>query len=387
LPSLSIPRPSANWIAFLYLALWAYLLYGLGNATPYLRTDLRLTDFEAGLHASALAIGVLASGVSADAIARRVGPGRLLDLAVLALTAAVALIALAPALPVSLAGAFLMGLGGGTLGTQVNVELGRADAVESRKLMSQANALSMVTAAAAPLAMGLAASILQAWRLGLILPIFGLVALTVIRPRRAHERVTTRGPRVALPFRYWFVWTFLVIAVSIEFSIVFWSSTIVSRKTGLSPGDATLLASCFVAGMFAGRAALGRGFGAGRAARGLLAAGLVVVLAGTGLVWAAPTPILAGIGLFVAGLGLAGMWPIGVAVALQDSPKASYEAAARATLASGVAVLVAPSLLGLLSDHVGVVSAWPIILLMAAAGLAVLAITPRADTPAVAVEA
>jgi MFS family permease len=138
---------------------------------------------------------------------------------------------------------------------------------------------------------------------------------------------------------------------------------------------------------FAGRAALGRGFGAGRAARGLLAAGLVVVLAGTGLVWAAPTPILAGIGLFVAGLGLAGMWPIGVAVALQDSSKASYEAAARATLASGVAVLVAPSLLGLLSDHVGVVSAWPIILLMAAAGLAVLAITPRADTPAVAVEA
>ena len=353
------------------------MLYGLGYATPYLRTDLRLTDFEAGLHAAALAIGVLTAGVSADAVARRVGPGRLLDLAVSALAASAMLIIVAPALPVSLAGAFLMGLGGGALGTQVNVELGRPDAAESRKLMSQANALSMVTAAAAPLAMGLAATLLQAWRLGLILPIVGLVALTLVRPRRAYERITARAPRAALPARYWFVWTFLVIAVSIEFSIVYWGSTIVSRNTGLSAGDATLVASCFVAGMFACRAALGRGLGSGHSARVLLAAGLVTVLAGAGLVWAAATPALAALGLFLAGLGTAGMWPIGVSLALQDAPKASYEAAARATLASGIAVLIAPSALGLLSDMVGVVSAWPIILAMAAAGLAVLAVTPR----------
>ena len=54
------------WIPFSYLAVWAYLLYVLGIATPYLRADLHLTDFEAGLHASALAVGVLTAGVSAD---------------------------------------------------------------------------------------------------------------------------------------------------------------------------------------------------------------------------------------------------------------------------------------------------------------------------------
>jgi nitrate/nitrite transporter NarK len=52
------------------------------------------------------------------------------------------------------------------------------------------------------------------------------------------------------------------------------------------------------------------------------------------------------------------------------------QAAARAALASGVAALVAPSGLGLLSDEVGVVSAWPIILILAAAGLMILAVTP-----------
>ncbi len=377
-----MPRPRATWIAFLYLALWAYMLYGLGNATPYLRADLRLTGFEAGLHASALAVGVLVAGASADAVARRVGPGWLMDLAVLALATAVALIVVAPALPVSLAGAFLLGLGGGTLGTQVNVELGRAsDAAEmdSRQLMSQANALSMVSAAAAPLAMGLAAAIFHAWRLALILPIVGLVALTLLRPRHAHERTFARAPRAPLPTRYWFLWIFLVIGVSIEFSFVFWGSTIVSRRTGLSAADATLLVSCFVAGMFAGRAALGRGLGAERSTRGLLAVGLCIVVLGAGLVWASPVPAVAGVGLFLGGLGTAGMWPIGVALALRDSPKAHFEASARATLGSGVAVLIAPSALGLLADEVGVVSAWPIIALMAVAGLAVLAVTPRAQ--------
>jgi hypothetical protein len=42
-----------------------------------------------------------------------------------------------------------------------------------------------------------------------------------------------------------------------------------------------------------------------------------------------------------------------------------------------VAVLLAPSTLGLASDAVGVVGAWPIILALAVAALGVLAATPR----------
>ena len=48
----SAGRPTAGasgmrgtWISISYLAVWAYLLYGIGSATPYLRADLRLTDF------------------------------------------------------------------------------------------------------------------------------------------------------------------------------------------------------------------------------------------------------------------------------------------------------------------------------------------------------
>jgi predicted MFS family arabinose efflux permease len=371
------PGIRATWTAYAYLSVWGYVLYGLGNATPYLRADLALTDFQAGLHASALAVGVLMAGVTADQVARWVGTRWLLDLAVACLVLALGLVVLAPNLPVSLSGALLIGFGGGLLGTDINVRLIRPDGVETRRVMGQANALSMVTAAAAPVAIGLAVAGLHAWRLALLVPVAAFLALALIRPRASEARSSVRPPRMRLPAAYWFAWLVLVLGVSIEFSFVFWGSTIVANRTGLSSADATLLASLFVAGMFTGRAAVGRGFGAGRAPRGILAAGLVVVLVGASLVWVSPLPVVSGIGLFVGGLGLAPVWPVGLTVALKSAPAAPLSAAARSTLASGTAVLLAPSALGLASDFVGVAGAWPIILALGCAALAVLAVTPR----------
>lgn len=376
-PPSAQPRIRATWISFAYLASWAYLLYGLGLATPYLRVDLRLSDFQAGLHASALALGTLAAGASADWIARRAGSGWLADIAVAVLSGGICLIAFAPSLPVSLAGAFFLGLGGGTLGTDVNVRLGGAGGGQTRKLMGQANAIAMIMAAAAPVAMSLAASGLHAWRAALFLPIVAFLCLTAVRPREREVRDSARAPSASLPGSYWFAWLLLLFSVSIEFSFVYWGSTIVGQRTGIVSSDATLLASLFVVGMFVGRAAIGRDLGAGRASHGLLAAGLIVVLCGAGLMWVSTMPVISGIGLFLGGLGTAGLWPIGLTVALQAAPKAPLQASARATLGSGFAVLLAPSALGLAADAVGVVAAWPIILGLAVAGLVVLAVTPR----------
>ena len=196
------------------------------------------------------------------------------------------------------------------------------------------------------------------------------------RPRGDETPVLVRGPRSSLPPSYWFVWTFIVITEAIEFSFVFWGSTVVSRRTGISNADATLLASLFIIGMFAGRAAVGAGIGAGRGIRFVMAAGLAAIFVGGGLVWLSSNQVVSGLGLCLSGLGAAGMWPLGVTVALQSAPDAQMQASARATLASGLAVLLAPSALGLVADKVGILVAWPTILGLAAAALVVLAVTP-----------
>jgi MFS family permease len=376
----------AVWAAFAMLALWAYVLYALGNATPYLRADLHLTAFEAGLHGSALAVGVLLAGFASDAVGRRVGGSRLLDLAVLDLSATLVLVSFAPSIAVSLPAALLMGLGGGSLGTQVNVEMTGAGEAESRRLMSQGNGWAMLTAAAAPLTIGLAAQFLHAWRLALLLPIAGLLIVSAIRPRARGAAVAVNPPRMALPRGYWIAWLFMVAAVSIEFSVVFWGSTMIATRTGASSGEATLLASLFVVGMFSGRMAIGRGAGGQRGSRGLLVAGVAVVMAGVALVLISTLPLLSGAGLFVCGLGTGPMWPVGLSVAMGCAPHQRLQAAARATLAAGLAVLIAPSALGLASDAVGVVAAWPLIGALAVAALVALALAPR-SAPAGQIEA
>jgi MFS family permease len=373
------PGLQGSWVSYAHLAIWAYILYGIGVATPYLKTDLRLTDFEAGLHASAMAFGILVAGVSADSIGRLIGPGRLRDLAAAFIVGALAVVALAPSLPVSLTGTLLLGLGGGVLGTDVTVRLGRFGGAETRKLMSQANALAMVMAAGAPLAIGLAAAWLPSWRVALALPVLALLVLTVFRPRESEARNLVRPPRSPLPGAYWLAWLLIFLVVSIEFSFVFWGSTIVGKRTGISSADATLLASLFVAGMLVGRLAVGSRFGSQRAPRLLLAGGLGLVLVGSGLTWLSTVAALSGLGLLIGGLGTAGLYPIGLTVALHTAPKARLEAAARATLASGLAVFLAPSALGLAGDAIGVVTAWLIVVGLAVAGLAVLAVTPRAS--------
>ncbi|HEX7491533.1 MAG TPA: MFS transporter [Candidatus Limnocylindrales bacterium] len=367
------------WESFLYLATWAFLLYGIGAATPYLRADLSLTAFEAGLHGSALAVGVLTAGLSADRVERWVGANRLPDLASLAIGTGIALIAFAPGLPASLTGALLMGLGGGTLGVYVNVRINRSGGQDSRRMFSQANALAMVTAALAPITIGLAASELHAWRLALTLPVATYVALAIVRPRQADEQRSVRIPNATLPAAYWFAWLLIALVVSIEFSFVFWGSTVVAQRTGISSGNATLLASLFVAGMFLGRAAIGRGFGSRREPRLMIVAGLAVALMGACLVWVSTISAISGLGLFLGGLGTAGLYPVAIAVALQAAPRAPFEAAARATLAAGIAVLLAPSTLGLAADAFGIVGAWGIIPGLAVAAAVVMAITPRSS--------
>jgi MFS family permease len=366
------------WVNFAYLGVWGYMLYGLGNATPYLKHDMGLTDFQAGLHGSVLAIGTLAVGLSLDTVARRFGSRWLLDIGVLALTTGVAMFVLAPALAVSLSGAVLLGVAGAMLGTQVNLNLTRSDSVTSRRLISQANAIAMATAFVAPVVMGLAVDWLGIWRIAMVIPVVAALALTALRTRPPREeRSNVRLPRGHLPRAYWFVWLVIALSVGIEFSFVFWGSSIVSLKAGIAAGDATKLASLFVAGMFASRFLIGRGLGVRRNPRTVIATGLAVGMVGAGLIWVSHSPVLAAVGLFVGGAGTGGLYPIGLNLALEKGGAARYEAATRATLASGLAVMLAPSVLGLASDAVGVSNAWPIIMLMAVAAMVVLAVTPH----------
>ena len=368
---LSESRPPGAWPSYAALAAVGYVIYGLGAVGPYLRERLGLSDAEVGLHSTALAVGLIAAGVAAAEVGRRFGERVARGAAVVCLVAAVVLIGAAPSIVATLAAAGLIGFGAGTLLGYANASLGASGGTVARRQLARGNVWAMVAAFAAPLALASAATSGIGWPGGLA-PAVGLLAV-VASELRFRPRMPVTASRTAgddrLPGTFWRAWTYVVAVVAVEFSIVFWAATLVERRAGTSIPEATSIAALFLGGMFAGRLAMGYGLAAGHAPRSTARAALVVVGVGGLVAWVTTSPVVAAAGLFVAGLGVAGLYPLGVAAALATAPGRLALAGNRLTVASGLAILVAPLALGAIADVTGVVAGWGLVIALVAAAV------------------
>jgi MFS family permease len=366
------------WPSYAALAAIGYVIYGVGAIVPYLRTQLGLSDAEVGLHSTAIALGVLATGVVTPALARRFGEIVARGAALAGLAIAVGALAIAPTLAVTLVAGGLVGFGTGTMLGYANAILVRPGGRRARLRVARANLWAMVAAFIGPLAVATAVTNALPWGLGLA-PAFGLLVLVAV-DLRAGARVAATAEvgdvRGRLPSGYWLSWAFLVAAVAIEFSIVFWGATLIQRRTGVETATATALGGLFLGGMFVGRLVLSLGLGTGGDIRRPAAIGVVLAIAGASIAWTSTASALSAGGLFVAGLGVAGLYPLGVAAALATTPDQPALAATRLTLASGLAVLVAPLALGAVADVLGVVAGWGLVVAFALAALALAATLP-----------
>jgi len=371
---------SANeaWPSYAALAAIGYVIYGVGAIAPYLRTQLGLSDAEVGLHSTAIAIGVVATGVVTPALARRFGEIAVRGAAIAGLGIAVGALAVAPALAVTLVAGGLVGFGTGTMLGYANAILARPGRRLARLRVARANLWAMVAAFVCPLAVATAVTNELPWGLGLV-PAFGLLVIVAsdLRPgARLDATAEVVEARGRLPSGYWRSWVFLVAAVAIEFSIVFWGATLIQRRTGVETPTATALGGLFLGGMFMGRLGQSLGLGTGGDIRRPAMAGVVLAIAGASTAWISTASALSAGALFVAGLGVAGLYPLGVAAALATTPDQPALAATRLTLASGSAILVAPLALGAVADVLGVVAGWGLVVGFAVTALVLAAMLP-----------
>jgi fucose permease len=102
-------------------------------------------------------------------------------------------------------------------------------------------------------------------------------------------------------------------------------------------------------------------------ARPLMLVCAAVAAAGFAVFWSAPSLPVAGAGLAVTGLGVALLYPTTVSRTVAAWPHAPDRAAARAALASGVAIGGAPFVLAHLADLTGLRTAYLVVPLLLAA--------------------
>ena len=344
-------RTTTTWLLYIVMGCLGYLLNGLGAILQPLEHELGVSQAWVSVYPALFAAGLLVVGLVGAPLTRLLGRDLALRCAMV-LFAAGAIAVCLPQREVSIIGAAVAGAGGALLIQIVPTALATAHPDAAPVAIGEANALSSAASVAAPLAVAAGLATGLGWQLGYLAPIpFLLAAIVLLRlPRRTGPAGTTtlaHDPRGGFLGR----WLDVLLAVSAEFCMVFWSAVALQNWTGVDQSTGIALSSMFLVGMAVGRTVSSPVLRYLHTDRNALIAACTTALLGFALFWSGTAPALAVTGLLVTGLGIALLYPITLARAIASRPASPDHAAARCALASGLAVGGAPLLLAQLAQH------------------------------------
>ncbi len=361
-------RDRFTWSAYIMLAYYAYLMTLLGPLMPFLRAELGLNYTVGGLHFSAFALGMILAGLSSDRLGHRLGRQVIFWGGGAGMAAGGLVLISGERAAVTIAGTFLMGFLGSMLLVTIQATLSDRHGERRSIALTESNTLASVGSAVAPFLVGSFQQFGLGWRGAILLGIgvLGLAALWFARePLPAGQQAGRRaGSPVGLPGSFWIYWVVIILSVSIEWCTVSWGADFLKEIVGLTKVQAASLMTTFFVAMVLGR------FGGSRLARiipgpRLLLMATVITSIGVPLFWLTPLALLRITGLFIAGLGVANLFPLTLSAAVGTAPGQTDTASARVSMGAGLAILTTPLLLGWVADQVGIGRAFGLVALLA----------------------
>lgn len=362
-------RDRFTWLTYLSLAFYAYFLNVLGPITPFLKDELQLSYTISSFHFTAFAVGILLVGLGGHLIIQRVGRQRSLWLGLFGMSLSAVLLVLGRSPILTIGAAFLMGLIGSLILIVVPAALSDQHDELKAVALSEANVIASLFSTVAPLLVGWFAQWQGQWRyaLGIIAltPIFMFVSLgkTGDPTISSSAHVVSTPSNKSLPRIFWVYWAALFLGVAVEFCMVFWSADYLEQVLGLIKADAAQAVSLFLAAMIVGRVA-GSRLVQHFSTRSVVSISILIAGLGFLLFWRTETVLLSLSGLFLTGLGVANLYPLILALAIGAANGNTVQAGARATLASGTAILALPLALGRFADAVGIRLAFGMVLVL-----------------------
>jgi fucose permease len=361
-------RDRFTWLVYLSLAYYAYFLNVLGPITPFLKDELQLSYTVSSFHFTAFAIGILFVGLGGHWIVQRIGRQRTLWLGLFGMSLSALFLLIGRTPVITIGASFLMGLIGSLILIVVPAALSEQHNELKAVALSEANVIASLFSTGAPLLVGWFAQWLGQWRFAL-----GLMALTPILMfvslGRAGDPTLSSANQVpaqsgkSLPSLFWVYWVALLLSVAVEFCMVFWSADYLERVLGLIKADAAQAVSLFLAAMIAGRI-VGSRLVQRFSTPPVVFISILIAGAGFLLFWRTETSFLGLSGLFLTGLGVANLYPLILSLAIGAANGNTVQAGARATLASGTAILALPLALGRFADAVGIRLAFGVVLVL-----------------------
>jgi fucose permease len=361
-------RDGFTWLAYLALAFYGYFLNVLGPITPFLKDELELTYTVSSLHFTAFAAGILLIGISGHILIQRIGRLWSLWFGLFGMSLSAVFLLLGKSPVITIGASFLMGWIGSLILAIVPATLADQHGERRAVALTEANVIASLLATFAPLMVGWFARSLDSWRLPLWIMAFAPLALFLGFGKKVSAQSTPGSgglapSKQALPTLFWLYWIALVLGVSVEFCMIFWSADYMEQVLGLLKADAAQAISLFLGAMIVGRM-IGSRLVQRFSTSGVVTVSIVVAGIGFLLFWRAENSSIGLVGLFLSGLGVASLYPLILSLAIGAANGNTVQAGARATLASGTAILALPLALGRLADAVGIRSAYILVVFL-----------------------
>jgi MFS family permease len=357
-PRISLRRDAFIGFLFVALGLFGFMQGFMSAIMPFVRQALHLSATLVAWHFTAYALGRLASGVAARRMVdAQVGPTAIRSVAV-CLIVAMASLAVAPYVVLTLICACLMGMSGGLLQALTQAEIGRLPGKTRELALGEAYVWAGLGVMLCPLAIGWIAR--HGWppAAALALPgttLLALWAMSVSAERAASLKrpIPSSGPPSLVVLTFW---ALVILGNAIEWGIGLWGPQFPQERHGMPAANAVSLMSFYFASTIVGRMInirLLRWFDSDRLFAAYLLIGgvavMVVLLSGTLMAVTAA--------LSVAGAALGCLYPSNTATAMKYAPDEISRITAGAAKCSGVALLTIPLLLGYASDRFGLSAA------------------------------
>jgi fucose permease len=375
-------RSSLTWLLYGILGWYAYVQGAINPLMPLLRRDLDLSFTLSSLHPAAFALGMITAGLTGERVLSRFGMRAVLWGGSLGMVLGVLLLVSGTVAPMTIAGAYVMGVLGTVAMIGVQTSLVLLHGQSAPVAITEANILGSLTAAAVPLAIGFLEGSGSDWRWALLLAVAVWLALFALQQRAPLPSAPPlkHGFEGKLPFNVRLYLLIIFVAGGVEWGGWLFAADYLIVSIRLDTATAAGIVALFPLGAVTGRVLLSRLLRR-QAPQRLLPYTMLCVFVGFPLFYVPSTLFVQGAGLFLMGLGAAGFFPLAVStVAITAGPLVS-QASSRVPLATGTAILINPLLLGALADTVGLETAYLIVPTLAVVTLGMILFANRLSAP------
>ncbi|MGA0091296.1 MAG: MFS transporter [Candidatus Nanopelagicales bacterium] len=369
-------RDRTTLLAYAQLGLLGWFIYAFGASVTLLRDDEGLTRTAASTLSIALAVGGTLGSFVAAPVVRRWGRGLMLRAgAVFVAVGSLIYISDGP-LWIVVLGPFIGSLGASFCAVGVSAYLEARQGAAADASLAEANLVASSASLLGILAVGVGATTILGWRLGLILLVIVVIALELLRgrslqPFNVGTEMESRTDAPRLPRLVWWAVITLILLTSVEITLLQWGPDLLRARGGLEAGAASATIAAVVIGMIIGRLVGSRIVE--RVSSELVFGGSIIFAAAAfAFTWLVTGVVPLIIGLTLIGVGIGMHFPLGIGRAMRASAGQPDRAAGWTSAGIGIMSGIAPFALAALADAWGVHNAFALMLVFFGASFALL---------------